>query len=47
MHPDVKAAKDHSVLLPMAKLAEQIHGLEEQMKNTTHHNFIAALKDVS
>jgi hypothetical protein len=31
----------------MAELVGQIRGLEEQMKKTTHHNFVAVLKEVS
>lgn len=42
-----EASKGESILLPMAELAGQIHELEEQMENTTHHNFIAVLKDVN
>lgn len=47
MHLGVKTSKDDNIVLPMAELVGQIHELEEQMKKTTHHNFVAMLKEVS
>jgi hypothetical protein len=47
MHSGVKASKGDSIVLPIAELAGQTRELEEQMEKTTHHNFVAVLKEVS
>lgn len=39
--------KDNDIALPMLGLVEQTRELEEQMEETTHHNFVAVLKEVS
>jgi len=47
MHSSVKASKSESIALPMAEPVGKIRELEEQMEKTTHHNFVAVLKEVS
>ncbi|CAF4355201.1 unnamed protein product, partial [Adineta steineri] len=45
MHLGIKASKGDSTVLPMSELVGQVLGLEEQMKKTTHHNFVTVLKE--
>ncbi|CAF4053164.1 unnamed protein product, partial [Adineta steineri] len=47
MHLGVKASKGDSTALPMTELVGQVLELEEQMKKTTHHNFVTVLKEVA
>lgn len=36
-----------NIILPMMEMSGHIRELEEKMEKTTHHNFIAVLKEVS
>ncbi|CAF4830954.1 unnamed protein product, partial [Rotaria socialis] len=45
MHSVVNASQGDSIALPMVELVGQIGELEEQIEETTHHNFVAVLKE--
>lgn len=46
MQPDSKNLICDSIIFPMTELSEQIRELEEKFEKTTHHNFVAVLKEV-
>ncbi|CAM4771714.1 unnamed protein product [Rotaria magnacalcarata] len=46
MHSVVNTSQGDSIVLPMVELVGQSGELEEQMEKTTHHNFVAVLKEI-
>jgi hypothetical protein len=43
----VATSKGDTIVLTMAEFVGHIRDLEEQTNETTHHNFITVLKEVS